>query len=78
MLLSVEEKIMSCARTSLEKLEIRRLLAFVVNTTLDETDVNDTTSLREAIQLASANSGDDHITFVPTVFTGGGSFDLTL
>jgi hypothetical protein len=73
-----EEKIMSRARTSFESLEVRRLLAFVVNTTLDETDVNDTTSLREAIALATANVGDDHITFDNSVFAAPGFYQLTL
>src|SRR5688572_22056198 len=55
---------------AIESLETRRLLAFIVDTTLDESAVNSTTSLREAIQFASASLGDDTIIFEPTVFDG--------
>src|SRR5437016_1267861 len=52
----------------IESLETRRLLAsIVVNTTLDETIANSTTSLREAVAQAQANAGDDTITFSSSV-----------
>jgi len=51
-----------------EPLETRRLLAIVVNTTLDESVANATTSLREALALAASTPADDVITFDPTVF----------
>src|SRR4051812_38524733 len=61
------------AKPMLEQLELRRMLngvGIVVNTTDDETVVNATTSLREAITLAENTAGDDTITFDNTVFTG--------
>src|SRR5687768_15402271 len=61
----------------IEWLETRRLFAIVVNTTLDESVANATTSLREAIAQAAANAGDDVITFDPTVFDAGGSHTIT-
>ena len=64
----------------IESLEFRRLLnaAIVVNTTDDETIVNSTTSLREAITIAETNAGDDTITFDPTVFTSGSLHTILL
>ena len=66
------------ARPALELLEVRRLMAIVVNTTLDETVANATTSLREAVAQADANPGDDTITFDPTVFDSGSLHTITL
>src|SRR6266496_430179 len=73
---------------AVEVLETRRLLSgnpplvpnppIVVNTTDDESVVNATTSLREAIALAVATPGDDAITFDPTVFAGGSLHTITL
>src|SRR5687767_4176178 len=62
---------------NLESLETRRLLAIVVNTTIDENVVNATTSLREAIAQAATNAGDDEITFDPTVFTSASLHTIT-
>src|SRR5437867_3502240 len=61
-----------------ESLETRRLLAIVVNTTLDETVANSTTSLREAIAQAQSNAGDDTITFSSSVFSSGSLHTITL
>ncbi len=67
---------------SCELLEMRRLLngvGIVVNTTADETvDADGTTSLREAITIATETPGDDTITFDPAVFTGGSLHTITL
>src|SRR5262245_50280408 len=62
---------------TLESLEARRLLAIVVNTTVDESVVNATISLREAIAQAAANPGDDLITFDPTAFAAGSLHTIT-
>ncbi|MFK8114214.1 MAG: choice-of-anchor Q domain-containing protein [Rubripirellula sp.] len=53
--------------------------AFVVNTTEDELDfANSVLSLREALELATASSGTDTITFDPTVFAAPSTINLTL
>ena len=60
-------------RAAVEKLELRTLFdaAIVVNTALDETIANSTTSLREAIAITVNNPGDDAINFDPTIFPSG-------
>ena len=67
-------------RAALETLEQRRMLAadIVVNTDLDETAANSTTSLREAVALAVAAPGDDNIVFDEAFFTAGTQFTITL
>lgn len=70
-------QVANCA--ALEALEVRRLLAnIVVTTTDDESAVNATTSLREAIDLAAGMSSDDVIKFDPTVFSSGSLHTITL
>jgi hypothetical protein len=62
-----------------ESLEERRLLAnILVNTALDESLANSTTSLREAITQAQANGGDDNINFSIAAFPENQTTTITL
>ncbi len=67
-------------RLRAESLESRRVLAtFVVSTAADIVDAGDgVTSLREAIQLANNQAGDDTITFDPAAFADATTIDLQL
>src|SRR5690349_5117239 len=67
------------ARTTIESLESRRLLAnILVTTATDETLANGQTSLREAVTQAQTNAGDDVINFSTTAFPSGSTTSVTL
>src|SRR5687767_3371579 len=77
---AVNRRVALTRAIELEQLETRRLLAttFTVTTAADESIVNGTTSLREAVALANATNGADTINFSAAAFPSGSLTTINL